>query len=384
MSKHRDVMRALAAARPGHLDPGPRPDPATIMSVPRRVERRPARRLLLAGLVPAAAAVVVGAVVVGTAGGTVGADEPVRRSEPPTNTVPGSARALFLVAAERSAAGTADSGRYWVVGAEHGERRTKGPAGRRYDIMLRGVDEQWQATRAGDETVVAQQNLGAAPVTAADRAAWRADGSPALWVEQPPFDLPDAPAVVIKAAPEPMYRRPIDDPTRRTTYVFAGREFTVAQLAALPTEPRALRAWLLKQFDKTGGGEPDDYSLFWSGRHLVFDLPVTAGTRAAAYRMLADVEGVTFLGPATDQRGRGGMAVAYTRKGDSGRWNQTRLIIDPGTGRALAEESWDLGKDKSGGRLLSYTLLLRAGFSDGPAPANLPTPPPTKKLPAGR
>jgi hypothetical protein len=329
------------------------------------------------------AAVAVGAVVLAVGARETGVDTPGPRAGSgivPSTAVPApaSARALFLVAAERTAAGDATRGRYWVVGTEHGERRRKGPASRPYDIMLRNVDEQWQATRAGDETVVAGQYLGAAPVTAADRAAWQADGSPAQWIEQPPKDLPDAEPIVIRAAGEPRYRRAIDDPTGRSTYPFAGREMTAAQLAKLPSEPASLRAWLLKRFADQGNQEPDDYSLFWSGRHLIFDLPVPARTRAAAYRMLADVKGVTLLGPATDQRGRGGIAVAYTRKGDGGSWQQTRLIIDPGTGRALAQESWDLGKDRSGGELTGYTLLLNAGFSDGTPPTGLPTHPPGK------
>ncbi len=51
---------------------------------------------------------------------------------------------------------------------------------------------------------------------------------------------------------------------------------TTAQLAGLPTDPAALKAWLLKRFKAEGNLEPADYSLFWSDRHLVFDLPVPA------------------------------------------------------------------------------------------------------------
>jgi hypothetical protein len=274
--------------------------------------------------------------------------------------------------------GAATSGRYWLVSSEFGERSTRGPASRPYDIMRRNAVDFWQATRAGDETFLADQYLGAAPVTAADRAAWKADGSPTQWTEQPPSDLPDAKPVVIRAAAEPKYARPIEDPRRAWTYPIGGGELTGAQLADLPTEPAALKAWLLDRFKKHGNLEPTDYSLFWSGRHLVFDLPVSPRVRAAAYTMLADVKGVAFLGPATDQRGRAGMAVAYTRRGDGGHWGQTRLIVDPRTGQALAEESWDLGRGRTAattGRLMGYTLVLSAGFTDDGPPAGLPTHP---------
>jgi len=390
MSARGDLLKALAEARPGRLDPDAdarRVDPAVIMAHPRpaaRSVRRPTRRLVLAGLVSAAAALAAGAVVVAADPDRTGTGRPDARAgdgsvapaPAPTDPAPESARDLFLVAAERSVSSTATGGRYWVVSREHGERRPVGPASRPYDIMRRGLDEQWQATRAGDESFVVYQSLGAAPIAAADKAAWQADGSPAQWIELPPRDLPDAKPVIIKAAAEPRYARPIQDPTRIWTYPIGAGDMTIAQLAKLPTDPKALKAWLLKRFEKEGNLEPTDYSLFWSGRHLVFDLPVPPRVRAAAYRMLADVDGVAFLGPATDQRGRSGMAVAYVRKGDGGSWVQTRLIVDPGTGQALAQESWNLGKGKSAGttgQLMSYELVLSAGFRDDAPPTDLPT-----------
>ena len=387
MSARGDLLKALADARPGRLDPDTdarRVDPAVIMAQPRpaaRSARRPARRLVLAGLVSTAAALATGAVFVAADADRTGTGTPDARAgdgsaaPAPADPAPESARDLFLVAAERSVSSTATGGRYWVVSREVGDRRPAGPANRPYDIMRRFGDEQWQATRAGDESFVVSQSLGAAPITAADQAAWQADGSPIQWTEPPPSDLPDAKPVVIKAAAEPRYARPIEDPTRVWTYPIGGGSMTIAQLAELPTDPKALKAWLLKRFKREGDLEPTDYSLFWSGRHLVFDLPVPPGVRAAAYRMLADVGGVTFLGPATDQRGRSGMAVAYVRKGDGGSWSQTRLIVDPRTGQALAQENWNLGKGKSAGstgRLTRYELVLSAGFRDDAPPTDLP------------
>ena len=394
MSARGDLLKALADARPGRLDPGTdarRVDPSVIMAHPQlaaRSVRRPTRRLVLAGLVSTAAALAAGAVFVAADADRTGTGTPDARAEEgavapapapapaPADPAPESARDLFLVAAERSVSSTATSGRYWVVSREFGDRRPVGPANRPYDIMRRGNDEQWQATRAGDESFVVNQSLGAAPISAADKAAWQADGSPTQWTELPPSDLPDAKPVIIKAAAEPRYARPIQDPTRVWTYPIGSGDMTIAQLAELPTDPKALKAWLLKRFKKEGNLEPTDYSLFWSGRHLVFDLPVSAQVRAAAYRMLADVKGVRFLGPATDQRGRSGMAVAYVRQGDFGSWGQTRLIVDPRTGQALAQESWNLGKGKSAGstgRLMSYELVLSAGFRDDAPPTDLPT-----------
>ena len=56
-----------------------------------------------------------------------------------------------------------------------------------------------------------------------------------------------------------------------------------------------------------------------------------------------------------------------TRRGDAG-WGQIRLIIDPGTGTVLAEESWFLGSDRSSATLMSFTLVLRTGYTNDAAP----------------
>jgi hypothetical protein len=311
------------------------------------VRSRPvARWLVLAGLVPVAAAVVAGVLVVGQSGPPAPIASGTNGVVP--EVTPKTARELLLVAAERSTAAAAD-GRYWLVVQEHGELRQLGPAKRRYHMLIRLQDEQWQATRAADTSLVYFQRLAAAPATAADRAAWQADGAPLRWTDR---------GVAVEGAAGPRTRRDIDYPNRSRTYPLGGTSLTAAQLGALPTNPAALRAWLLKLFKDVGMSEQADYALFWSGRHLAFDLPVSPGVRAAAYRMLADLKGVTLLGPATDQRGRHGLAVTYTRTGDSGKAVQTRLIIDPGTGQALAEE------DRTAGELTRYTILLRAAYTD--------------------
>jgi hypothetical protein len=380
MSVQHDVMKTLAEARPARLDPGHdgrRVDPSEIMSHPRAAvpggTHRRTRRWALAVAVPAVAAA---AVLVGfggfdeasrTASREGGTHADGRTGTTNTDRLPASSRELFLAAADRNLAAAATGGRYWVLKAEHGEARTKGPANRPYDIMIRRYTEEWQPVRAGDATVVAGQYLGAAPITDADKAAWQADGAPTRWTESAPGMDP----VVIDAAGEPKYARPIQNAPREATYPLGGGTVTVAQLAALPTDPAALKTALLALFRQQGVTETDDYSLFWTGAHLVSDLPVPAQLRAASYRMLADITGVTLLGPATDRHGRAGVAVGCTRTGDEGRGSQTRLIIDPKTGQALAQESWDVAAQK----LTGYTLTLTATFTDETPPTDLPTRP---------
>jgi hypothetical protein len=153
--------------------------------------------------------------------------------------------------------------------------------------------------------------------------------------------------------------------TAANNFLLAGAGRSAATLAALPTRPDQLRATLLSWYTAGGqfDGDPAEF-LFYGASALVLNLPVSPAVRGAAYRMLAGVPGITTLGRVTDPTGRSGIAVAITHRGDGGAVGQTRLVIDPATGAALAQERW------SDGIRVSYTALLSAGWSD----AELPNP----------
>ncbi|MFG2053730.1 CU044_5270 family protein [Micromonospora sp. NPDC048930] len=349
MSRRRDVLQLLSESRPARLDPGDaRFDPAAVTAYPRpepdrRAVRPVARRrlVLTAGLVPALAAGALAVVVAVRPGAT---PSPAAKAPVPAPaTAPATARQLLLAAAETVAGTEAGTGRYWKTVVEDGEVRQVGPTGGRYDILVRMRVETWYATDPADRTWVFFQPLGARPVDAADEAAWRRAGSPSRWGQ-------------FSAAPGSRRLRTPNglDPARN--YLLGGMSVTGAELAALPTDPAALRAALLSRYE---GGESNTEYLYWSGNQLVLQLPASPQVRAAAYRMLAGLDGVTELGPVTDPHGRPGMAVAYTRRGDGG-LGQTRLIVDPRTGMALAEESWDADT----GRLLGYQAVVDASWTD--------------------
>lgn len=352
MSRHRDVLQVLSESRPARLDPGDaRFDPAAVTAYPRpepdrRATRPVARRrlVLAAGLVPALAA---GALAVVVAVRPDAAPTPRPRAAVPVP-APATARQLLLTAAETVGGTEAGAGRYWKTIVEHGEVRQVGPSGGRYDLVQRMRVETWYATDPADRTWVFVQSLGARPMAAADEAAWRRAGSPTRWGE-----VSAAPGQRKLRTPEGL------DPARN--YLLGGRPVTLAELSALPTDPAALRAALLKR--QAGGTESDTWALFWSATQLVLDLPATPQVRAAAYRMLSGLDGVTELGPVTDPHGHAGMALGYTRRGDGG-VAQLRLVVDPRTGLALAQESWDADT----GRLLSYQAVLDASWTDAEPP----------------
>lgn len=351
MSRRRDVLQVLSESRPARLDPGDaRFDPAAVTAYPRpepdrRAIRPVARRrlVLAAALVPALAAGAL-AVVVTVHPGTTPTPRPRAAAPVPA---PATARQLLLAAAETVGGTEAGTGRYWKTVVDHGDVRQVGPPAGRYDIVRRMRVETWSATDPADRTWVFAQSLGARPVDAADEAAWRRAGSPTRWGE------------VSAAAQERTLRTPEGlDPARN--YLLGGRPVTLAELAALPTDPAALRAALLK---RQAGAESDTWALFWSATQLVLDLPAAPQVRAAAYRMLSGLDEVTELGPVTDPYGHAGMALGYTRRGDGGR-AQLRLVVDPRTGLALAQESWDADT----GRLLSYQAVVDASWTDAEPP----------------
>ncbi|GHJ47754.1 hypothetical protein Cs7R123_50960 [Catellatospora sp. TT07R-123] len=315
---HRDTMRALAQARPHHLDPATPGDPTAITSYPRETAmtpatRRPVGRLVLATALPAAALAVAAAVLIGGTSGPAqprtaqptGAQPPASASAAPAE-LPAEAGAILLVAAARTDAVPAAAGRYWVTRVEHGDRR-------------RIQEERWLAAVDGLPSSSFMREDGP----------WRA--------------------------------RPMQGHRAATNFLLAGQARTLRELAELPTDPAALRRQVLAYDRAVGGTEDGDLVVYYAGIGLVLDLPVSPQVRAAAYRMLAALPGMRSLGPVTDQLGRSGVAVAISRRGDFGTAQQ-RLIVDRATGLALGVETW------TSARLSSYTALIGARWDDGPLP----------------
>ncbi|MET7750137.1 CU044_5270 family protein [Micromonospora sp. NPDC005367] len=308
---HRDTLQALADARPRSLDPTGQADPALIMAHPRpesttRTAGRPVRPLVIAGAVPVVAFAAVGAILLNSASGPG-----TRPAQPAASAAAPIADAggLLLVAAEHNESAPATAGRYWVVRAEHGEgaRRAQG--------------ELWRAVAPGLPSAAYLRN--------ADGGSWTS--------------------------------RPLQGHTAEDNFLLAGTPRTARELATLPATPEKLKDTLLAWYVDTDATEGRDEFLFHAGAALVLDLPVSPQVRAAAYRMLAAMPSVTSLGQVTDQLGRPGVAVTVTRQGDFGE-GQTRLIVDPTTGQARAQETWVADSPAS------WTAVIAARWSDDGLP----------------
>ncbi|MFB9837903.1 hypothetical protein ACFFNX_37645, partial [Actinoallomurus acaciae] len=121
---------------------------------------------------------------------------------------------------------------------------------------------------------------------------------------------------------------------------------TVAALEKLPSDPAALektlRTWFAheNQVSKAHDGVPmgGDFSqyVFGQAQDLLAG-PLTPGTKATLYRLLAKQPGITYLGTKSDSLGREGAVLTMSDPGSEA--EEIRLIIDPKTGQLLAQES---------------------------------------------
>ncbi|WP_433131144.1 CU044_5270 family protein [Micromonospora sp. CA-240977] len=357
MNRHRRALQLIAEARPAVLDDAPdRPVPSfPVLPAPARAVGRAGRRLVLAGLLPTVAVAVVVGVTVGSVSDPPAESPPTARSAAPA--VPVTARGVLLATAEKTANAAAATEGNWVTKVELGHVYDVGD----YHVLGRTEVQTWYSLRSGGDVVVVARWLGAAPVSDADKTAWRAAGSPTTW----PLTGPDgqrSPRRELSAGPGPrqISVRP------GVSFDIGGRSLTYGQVRALPTDPDMLRAYLLELDDAAGRGgtrTPDEAArwqaemLFSESWALLSQLPAPPAVRAATYRMLADLPGLTVSENVRDAKGRAGVGISHAYRNADGSSVETRLVIDPDSGSLLAREQ------KS-----EASLLLDARFSDAEPP----------------
>lgn len=347
---NRDLMRTLAEARPSELNPDAPVDAATragelsrAMAATSAEHAAPSRRRsrlgwglgLGAAAVTAAAAVAVAATASG--GGTPdrpGGDHPPVALDAKT----------VLLSAAHGAGGQPDTtGDYWHQTAVERNYSQVGTGASGYVVESSTRLESWAPNVKGGRFWSREKHLGARPATPADKAAWRRQGSPSTFLTKLPVPVRNGPLKErpIKAAPGKT-RTSSSAPVGGQEVFWLGRNVTVKEVLALPTDPSRLKASLLRWYDGHGTETPDvpmarDTWLFQVTAGLITDMPVRPAVRAAAFRMLAGLQGVRSLGAVKDPEGRPGVAVAsveHTPIGDQER----RLVLDQKRGAALSSQ----------------------------------------------
>ena len=308
-------------------------------------------------------------------------------------------RAILLTAATQVAKETQPvAERYWVTSATAGNFLRVGPVGDPYTVLDESKVQSWSARSPKGGSPSNARQLGTAPVSAADRAAWQRDGSPAVWDYVGQSDgLADA-----QGYTSGMMRQLSmgGGPLMNLTAGYGSQQFqvgakslTLTQLQALPADPVKLEKLIL-----AGGvapGETPSASLLDGVLAPIMEMPVTPAVRAALYEMLAAMPGIKSLGAVTDPAGQQGEAVSYTATyqscgqastlGANGYattsvlfsscTTQEILIIDPTTGLPLAEELRYVGLPPgqhwtAPDGLFSYELFGRSHWTNGNPPAS--------------
>ncbi|MGW0071669.1 CU044_5270 family protein [Streptosporangium sandarakinum] len=413
-----DPIDRLRAARPAHLGDTPvdeRTRAAELtraMAQPRqerRTRRAPGRRTIARpawglGLAGAAAAVTAVAVAITGTGGTAPSPSAARTGQAvsssespgspespgssPGRTAPDgqvrlSARTVLLAAAHRAAGQPDETGAWWhTVSVSRTLFRAEGAD---YTVVDRQRTESWTPSATGPEQRQhsGSQSLGAQPATPEDEAAWREAGAPA----EIPVVVPGKKGAKLSLSTGPGEVQKGQAPLPDGDKVFwLGRNVSVRDLRALPSEPDALKAWLLRSY-KGHGTESSapmsrDAWLFTVTTGLIADMPVTPEVRGAAFRMLAGLASIEVTRDVTDAEGRAGTAVTIdepeaSAMGKAAAGNdgvlRTRLIFDEETGQALATENVVVrpGGPQAGmepGTVWNSDVTLESGWTDdGPA-----------------
>ncbi|WP_336214574.1 CU044_5270 family protein [Nonomuraea sp. LPB2021202275-12-8] len=375
----------LRAARPAHLGDAPvdeRTRAAELsyaMSQPRRARSRrrtrPAWGISLAG----AAAVAAAAVVVTGTGGTAPRAPDVALPAVTASTdapkIELSAREVLLAAAENADRQPDGTGAFWhTVSVSRNLYRAEEGG---YLVEDRSRSEGWTPRATGGDQWARSRSLGARPVTEADEAAWRQAGSPAeIRVEMSAKRI--GPALSTSPGAAKTSHTPLVDGDK---VFWLGRNVTMKDLRALPSDPGRLKAWLLRSYgghgtESDGERMSADLWLFTVSAGLITDMPVTPQVRGAAFRMLAELDTVELVENVTDAEGRQGTAVAIEQEVRAKVTDEehagvvrNRLIFDESTGRALANDSVVVkpGGLQAGfepGTVWHSTVVLEAGWTD--------------------
>ncbi|MEV4224978.1 hypothetical protein [Nonomuraea sp. NPDC049725] len=367
--KRKNALDLLAAARPADLDmPG---SSRAMEELPTPVRRG---RVRWAGAVAASLATV----------SVIGALAFPRLLDPGVSmgqvaTYP--AGNALDTAARNAAAQQQTPGRFWYTeGLILGEEIIGAP-GNRYRIKTRVQTGRWAPRDPATLTVLTERGLPTVPASGQEEQAWRRAGKPKLCGNDTDCKNDTA-------------------PLGRTRFIFMagtwpygdqGLTLPAAELLDLPQAPDALRERLLAfwpAYSETMKDWPSppagtslptkDSWLLGISLDLLQHAPISAGTRGALYRMVANLPGTRALGRIPDAEGRLGVGIGWTQAVGDGQSEQ-QLIVEESSGRLLALQNtvvkpWS--QDPAGfegaaglpaGTVYHALVYQRAAWTDTPA-----------------
>jgi hypothetical protein len=328
----------------------------------RRIRRAAVRSALVLGVAGAAAAAALAVETMVSGAGT----SPGGGAKIVTG---GSARTVLLAAAVQAESDSA-SGKYWHVRSVSRTTppRRFGHGENRYTLEQLSVTENW-TTHAGRTWLGRREWV--RPKTHEDEVAWRRDGAPSRWCLGHTDTTPPQP-ICLRTAPGTASLTRFGQDTFQIT---EGHDLTFGQLQRLPSDPDALRAWLIRiakhDLDPSAGTAVVDLNVENELSDLLVYPPVPPRVRAAAFRALADMPGVVSIGPTHDELGRAGVGIelkpAHAVAVFGGVSPVTApakltrtLIIDPNTSRVLADQTTIGNRSEPS----IDTLILEVGWTN--------------------
>lgn len=193
-----------------------------------------------------------------------------------------------------------------------------------FSVLLPVTDQMWMAADGSGRHL---QTHGAPTfLSAADRSAWLADGSP-----------------------------PILAPHVYSQDTLMGKgQLSGYDLSALPTDPAALLGVLNQRTVESG--PPGNAETFTIIGDLLSQSDASPALRSALYAVAAGLPGVELVGTTTDGAGRSGTAVAYTSRGE-----RYELIFDPSTSALLGTETVVTDPSQLRGLNVSVGTVIETG-----------------------
>jgi len=227
-----------------------------------------------------------------------------------------------------------------------------------YTLVQREISESWSAPSGRRWN--GWRELGTLPKSAADKKAWRRDGSPSTWSRSI-----DGKRVKLSAEPADGHvGLALPD---RPQFMLDDQWLTYDEVQRLPADPSRLKDWLTKAAQV--GRVSDSAMAGWltgTLTQLLHDLPVPQEVRTAAYQALLTLPGVRADGDAKDDLGRTGAVVVIHHAYGTGKKTHSdkrRLIVDTARMVLLSKDQTITDGGKASRTQTDHKTMVEVGWT---------------------
>ncbi|MBT2225260.1 CU044_5270 family protein [Nonomuraea sp. NEAU-A123] len=260
--------------------------------------------------------------------------------------VPASGNDVLLRLADLVAKQPDEGGAYWRRPLLNNGLTRVRAGGETFNVLISSRIDLWQPRDPHDPVQAEQRQQFVRPATKADERAWRTAGSPVTVqrVCTPGTSAGDCRKIRLRSKPSQcVYTR-----AAKPSGVLGDSrldELTLADLAALPSDPGQLREKLRTFWEaRKDSRSKTSFEAFLATSSVLLELPVRPAVRAAALRLLAGLPTTKVHGSIVDPLGRPGIEVTFIKsEGFAGEFGtddevaqRFATVLDPRTGTVLA------------------------------------------------